>query len=277
MYGSDDCAKPSSATPSCAETFNKGTVITLDDSTTGSTKFVGWESLPPVASCFGPGICTFTLTADTTVTGVFEPPQVLTTTVVGDGQGSVETSDYSLLLHRGLRCEKALNQNSKSCTISYSYGTEETLTAVPAARLEVRRLVGRVRRHGDLHGADGPGAGRDRELLQRRRDPRQCDRGHPGDPDDRAADTHLVAGHGGVVHGRAAQLARRRGDKGQVRPGSRDRGSRVRQHRASARRRAGPDHAPVCVPGRADAGPGSDHCRSGPVGDRRSRSARLAR
>jgi alpha-tubulin suppressor-like RCC1 family protein len=133
VYGSDDCAKPSSATPSCAETFNKGTVITLDDSTTGSTKFVGWESLPPVASCFGSGICTFTLTADTTVTGVFEPPQVLTTTVVGDGQDFVETSDYSLLLHRGLRCEKALNLNSKSCTISYSYGTEETLTAVPAA------------------------------------------------------------------------------------------------------------------------------------------------
>ena len=133
VYGSDDCAKPTSATPSCAELFPSGTVITLDDTTTGSTKFVGWESLPPVASCFGSGICTFTLTADTTVTGVFEPPQVLTTTVVGDGQDSVETSNYSLLLHRGLRCEKALNQNSKSCTISYSYGTEETLTALPAA------------------------------------------------------------------------------------------------------------------------------------------------
>ena len=132
VYGSVDCAKPSSATPSCAESFPSGTVITLDDTTTGSTKFVGWESLPPVASCFGSGICTLTLTADTTVTGVFEPPQVLTTTVVGDGQGSVETSDYSLLLHRGLRCEKALTQNSKSCTISYSYGTEETLSAVPA-------------------------------------------------------------------------------------------------------------------------------------------------
>ena len=94
--------------------------------------FVGWESIPAVASCFGRGLCTFTLTADTTVTGVFELPQALTTTVVGDGQGSVETSDYSSLLHRGLRCEKALTENSKSCTISYSYGTEETLTAVPA-------------------------------------------------------------------------------------------------------------------------------------------------
>ena len=132
VYGSLGCAKPSSATPSCSESFPSGTVITLDDSTTGSTAFVGWESIPAVTSCFGRGICTFTLTADTTVTGVFETPQLLTTTVEGDGQGFVESADYSALLHRGLRCQKGLTQISHSCTISYSYGTEETLTALPA-------------------------------------------------------------------------------------------------------------------------------------------------
>ena len=131
VFGSDACAKPSAATPTCAESFPYGTVITLRDSTTGSTTFVGWESAPAHASCFGPKTCTITLTANTTVTGIFEPPQRLTTTVEGDGQGSVETAEYSALLHRGLRCQKSLTQSSQNCAITYRYDTEETLTAVP--------------------------------------------------------------------------------------------------------------------------------------------------
>jgi len=133
VYGSLGCAKPSSATPVCSESFPSGTVITLHDTTTGSTTFVGWESTPPVASCFGSGTCALTLTADTTVTGIFEPPETLTTTAEGDGQGSVETSDYSLLLHRGLKCQMPSTATPKTCTISYPYGTEETLTAIPVA------------------------------------------------------------------------------------------------------------------------------------------------
>ena len=133
VYGSAGCAKPSSATPTCSESFPYGTAITLDDTTTGSTTFVGWESTPALASCFGPGLCTFTITANTTVTGVFEPPETLTTTVEGDGQGAVETSDYSALLHRGLKCAMASIATPKTCKISYPFGTEETLTAVATA------------------------------------------------------------------------------------------------------------------------------------------------
>lgn len=133
VYGSDACAKPSSATPTCSESFPSGTVITLHETTTGSTTFVGWESAPAVSTCFGPGACTLTLTADTTVTGIFEPPETLTTTAEGDGQGSVETSDYSALLHRGLKCEMPSTATPKTCKISYPFGTEQTLTAIPVA------------------------------------------------------------------------------------------------------------------------------------------------
>ena len=242
-------------------------MITLDDTTTGSTKFVGWESSPPVASCFGSGICTFTLTADTTVTGVFEPPQVLTTTVVGDGQDFVETSDYSLLLHRGLRCQKPLNQNSKSCSISYSYGTEETLTAVPAAG---SKFVG-------WSGACA-GTGTCTVLMDRAQDVTASFLNDVGihvnamEVTQGIQTTELptrTSSQDTEVSYKGVSLSSNGGAVTTVKF-AQDHATVVRVYVNTAlplERRAGPDHASVCVPGRSDARPGSDHRRSGPVGD----------
>jgi alpha-tubulin suppressor-like RCC1 family protein len=130
ISGSSACFKSSAASSTCSATFPLGTVITLHGSPTGSSSFVGWLSLTP-GGCTTPGDCTITMTNDQSVTAYFQPTETLTTTVDGTGQGYVQTSDYSEILHRGLRCTKAPAVSSTTCARGYRYGAEVTLTAFP--------------------------------------------------------------------------------------------------------------------------------------------------
>jgi hypothetical protein len=57
----------------CTETYTSGTEVTLMASATSPALFTGWNG----AGCTGNGNCVFNITADTTVTAIFDLPQLV--------------------------------------------------------------------------------------------------------------------------------------------------------------------------------------------------------
>ncbi len=99
----------------CRETYPKNTVVTLSAAPDASSTFVGWSG-----ACSGAGSCAVAMSASKTVTATFEKKQVrLEVSLTGTGAGSVTSP-------AGVNCPA-------TCTASFDYGTNITLTAAPAA------------------------------------------------------------------------------------------------------------------------------------------------
>ena len=100
----------------CSHAFDHGTSVTLTTTAGIGSTFTGWSG-----ACSGVGTCTLEMDADQSVTATFALiPFTLTVDKVGDGTGTVSSSPA------GIDC-------GATCTHEFGYGTEVTLTAVPAA------------------------------------------------------------------------------------------------------------------------------------------------
>lgn len=101
----------------CTEEYPFGTMVELTATPAVDSTFVGWSG----GGCTGTGPCTTTIAGDVTITPTFDITQVpLTVTVEGDGEGAV-TSDVG-----GIDC-------GATCSATYDFGTDVTLTATPSA------------------------------------------------------------------------------------------------------------------------------------------------
>src|SRR5262245_50990996 len=99
---------------SCVGSYAGGTAVTV--TAAPASLMGGWSD-----GCTGTGTCTRTMTANTTVTAIFNQQAVtLTVNRSGTGSGTVTTNVG------GINC-------GSSCTASYASGTAVTLTATPAA------------------------------------------------------------------------------------------------------------------------------------------------
>ncbi|MEZ4404644.1 MAG: hypothetical protein R3B06_31780 [Kofleriaceae bacterium] len=103
--------------PTCAAMFPAGTQVTLTAVADAGASFTGWTG-----ACTGAQpACTFTLTADASVTATFAPvTYTVTTSLVGNGAGTVTATPATL----GLDCPAA-------CSATVAYDTPVTLTATP--------------------------------------------------------------------------------------------------------------------------------------------------
>src|SRR5205823_3557165 len=101
----------------CAASFASGTAVTLTAAPAAGSTFSGWSG----GGCSGPGACTVTLSAATTVTATFSLPSfALTVSKAGTGSGTVTSSPG------GITC-------GATCAASFASGTAVTLTATAAA------------------------------------------------------------------------------------------------------------------------------------------------
>jgi hypothetical protein len=102
---------------SCSASYVSGTPVTLTATPATGSTFTGWSG----GGCTGTGTCVVTMSADTTVTaGFVVQPLALTVNRSGNGTGTVTSAPT------GINC-------GATCSASYSFGTQVTLTATPAA------------------------------------------------------------------------------------------------------------------------------------------------
>jgi 5-hydroxyisourate hydrolase-like protein (transthyretin family) len=103
----------------CAAVFNNNTTVTLTETPAAGSAFAGWSG----GGCSGTGTtCTVSLSADRTVTAIFDTIPIHALTVgssAGNGSGSVTSSPA------GIDC-------GATCSHSYFDGTVVTLSASPA-------------------------------------------------------------------------------------------------------------------------------------------------
>jgi phospholipase C len=95
----------------CSASFSSGTKVTLTASPAANSFFSGWSG-----GCSGTGVCTLTLTQNTSVTANFSSSPMLTVAVNGNGTGTVASTPA------GISC-------GATCSASFSPGTSVTLTA----------------------------------------------------------------------------------------------------------------------------------------------------
>ena len=101
---------------SCSASFPVGSLVALLPTAASDSGFTGWSG-----PCTGTGACTFTLTADTTVTAEFDLATYPVTIVrSGNGVGSVTSTPA------GLDCPG-------TCTFTFAHGTEVTIAPNPGA------------------------------------------------------------------------------------------------------------------------------------------------
>lgn len=115
------CEAAEAGTRDCQGTFTDGTQITLNAIAFGGNEFVGWGG--DCAFAAGNTQCTYTLTADSTVTAAFRevvPNFTLTLRVTGT-PGSAGDNDELLLC----------NTNQGSCQQDYARGSDIGFFAVP--------------------------------------------------------------------------------------------------------------------------------------------------
>jgi len=103
-----DCGK------TCSASFPEGTQVTLSASPVGNSVFAGW-----VGACSGLSACKMTLTQNASVSATFNANPTLAVTLSGPGQGSVASNPS------GINC-------GRTCSASFSAGTQVTLTETPA-------------------------------------------------------------------------------------------------------------------------------------------------
>jgi hypothetical protein len=97
----------------CSASFTRRTAVTLSAAPATGSTFAGWSG----GGCSGTGTCTVTINSDITVTATFSAiPYTLSATIQGSGTVS----------GTGLTC------SGTSCSGSYPYNTNVTLTATPA-------------------------------------------------------------------------------------------------------------------------------------------------
>jgi hypothetical protein len=94
--------------------YTAGSVVTFAAAPGTNAVFVGWGG-----PCTGTGACTFTVTADTTLTATFASNNDLIVTMAGTGRGQVS-------LMPGIVC-------TADCDQTYAPNTVVTLTATPAS------------------------------------------------------------------------------------------------------------------------------------------------
>lgn len=108
----------------CTATFFDAPTVTLHAQPEAGSVFVGWSGgTGPAASCTGTGSCTFSLTANASVTATFDATSgkpTITVQRAGAGSGSVTSSPS------GIDC-------GATCAASFAAGTTVTLSATPAA------------------------------------------------------------------------------------------------------------------------------------------------
>lgn len=98
----------------CSAGFDHGTMVTLSQSPNIDSNFTGWSG-----ACTGTGACTVSMTQARNVTANFAIKTfLLTVNKTGNGTGLVE-SDIG-----GMDC-------GPTCSVSYNYGTQVTLSATP--------------------------------------------------------------------------------------------------------------------------------------------------
>ncbi|MDH5784448.1 MAG: hypothetical protein OEZ16_02435 [Chromatiales bacterium] len=98
----------------CTEVYNSGTSLTLDAVAAAGSIFTGWSG----GGCSGTASCTFTVSADTTITADFA--RLFTLTTVATGSGTVSSAAP------GIDC-------GVDCTEIYVEGTSVELSAVATA------------------------------------------------------------------------------------------------------------------------------------------------
>ncbi len=160
--------------------------------------------------------------------------------LAGTGYGSVSAASPKVLLRQA----RGLIGRVLPVLRSLEHGREPHTR--PPTRAQPSRMVGRrLQRHGRMlprHGLRDPAD--DRELLARRRSPRQRDRSDAGGADPRAAHAHVPGGLPRLLPRRPAPVVRRRAGDCETRRRPRDRRARLREHveprsRRARRRRCG--------------------------------------
>ncbi len=113
----------------CSASFAPNTVVTLNETPTGSSTFSGWSG-----ACSGTGACSITIASSASATANFSAasaaPVALTVTLAGTGQGTVTSSPA------GINC------SSGSCSASFPPSTQITLTETPGANSSFTSWVG---------------------------------------------------------------------------------------------------------------------------------------
>ena len=103
----------------CSEEYNRGVVVTLTASPSGSSNFAGWSG----GGCSGVGTCVVSMTAATAVTATFALNQY---TLAVSKLGAPLATGTVTSAPAGIAC-------GADCSEDFDDGTSVTLTAVPDA------------------------------------------------------------------------------------------------------------------------------------------------
>jgi cysteine-rich repeat protein len=106
----------------CSTVVDGGTSITLTAAASDEDAFTAWTGGGCAPDLVPPYTCTFTVTADTTVTATFDD-NILSVETTGDGSGTVTSSSHSGTFP--INC----SNNNGNCEESYDQPTVVTLTA----------------------------------------------------------------------------------------------------------------------------------------------------
>ncbi len=104
----------------CTAMVQHGSQLSLTASTGAGSLFIGWTVAGGGSACAGTGVCTTTITGETTVTATFALNQSLEVTRTGTGSGTVTSNPT------GINC-------GADCSETYPPATSVTLTATAAA------------------------------------------------------------------------------------------------------------------------------------------------
>ncbi len=104
----------------CNATFATGTQVTLTATPAQGSYFVGWSGGGGTCNNNSGLSCALTLTSNQAVTATFAPNPTLSVTLGGTGSGLVTSSPA------GISCQP-------TCSSSFNFGTQVTLTAAPSA------------------------------------------------------------------------------------------------------------------------------------------------
>ena len=88
----------------CTEVYNYGTVVTLTASPGTASNFIGWTG-----PCSGFGVCTITITADTSVIGTFSAPNVMFVTSKPYSGGFAANAPVGAQTYADGECQAAAN------------------------------------------------------------------------------------------------------------------------------------------------------------------------